>query len=146
MGTELQTKFDALLERAHQIQASPITLQQVQPNFQVSRQERLDHQKVKQWVYEAADTMVQTFPPGSANAFPFSIVHNANVPETLIPVLSPPAPAGTGPSRPARGSAGDWSTAGYRHHRINSGDPHISQRSFDSIPGGSRSLPSFSLS
>ena len=82
----------------------------------------------------------------SANAFPFWLVPNPNVPDTLIPVLSPPAPAGTGPSRPTRGSAGDWSTAGYRHDRINSGDPHISQRFFDSIPGGSRSLPSFSLS
>ena len=57
-----------------------------------------------------------------------------------------PLRLGPAPHGRARGGAGDWSTAGYRHDRINSGDPHISQRSFDSMPGGSPSLPSFSLS
>ena len=51
-----------------------------------------------------------------------------------------PLRLGTGPSRPARGGAGNWSTAGYRYDRINSGDPHISQRSFDSMPGGQPQL------
>ena len=65
MGTELQNKFDALLERGHQIQASPITEKQVNPNFQVSRRERLDCNKVSEWIHEAADSIVRTFPPGN---------------------------------------------------------------------------------
>ena len=56
-------------------------------------------------------------------------------PEPHLPVPSPPAPAGTGPSLTAQGVGSDWSTAGYRHDRINPGDPHLGQSFFDYMSG-----------
>ena len=62
------------------------------------------------------------------SAFPFWTVHDPDASETHLPVPSPPAPAGTGPSLTAPGIGGDWSTATYRHDRINPGDSHTSPK------------------
>lgn len=81
--------------------------------------------------------------PGTknVNAFPFSIAHDSNAPETHLPVPSPLASAGTGRSFSAPSMVRDWSPLDARHDRINSGDPHISRRYFASIPGDWLRLP-----
>src|SRR5208337_4198068 len=69
-----------------------------------------------------------------------------NASETHLPVPSPPAPAGTGPSLTAQGIGGDWSTAAYRHDRINPADPHIGQSFLAYISGHRFSFLPSSLS
>ena len=86
-------------------------------------------------------------PDGSnANAFPFWTVHDPNASEPHLPVPSPPAPAGTGPSLTAQGIGGAWPTAAHRHDRINPADPHIGQSFLAYISGHRFSFLPSSLS
>jgi hypothetical protein len=67
MGTELQIRFSALIEEAHQIRSNPVRVARHAgaPSFGVTHEEHLDHCRVLSWIHKAAKLMNATFLQGN---------------------------------------------------------------------------------